>query len=205
MLRAFIAVELNDEIRSAISALQGRVRGELQKELSKFSPDARLQWVKPQSIHLTLKFLGDIREDQVQAIGEAMTAALNPQAAFSLNLGGLGVFPDSRAPRVLWIGLEPASSVPLSAITALAGAVEQAMADLHFPREAKPFTPHLTLARIKECNREIGKALSNAGLLETTRTIGTLPVHSVSLIKSLLQPSGAVYDRLREVPLRGSD
>ena len=204
MIRTFIAVELDEDIRSAISALQGQVRDELQRELRKTSPDARLQWVKPQSIHLTLKFLGDIREDQVQEIGEGLAAALQTQPAFSLKVGGLGVFPDLRAPRVLWIGLEPMSDAP-SAIGTLARKVEEAIVALHFPSEAKPFTPHLTLARIKERNREIGRALSNLGVLARGRSIGTLSVHGISLMKSDLQPSGAVHTRLCEIPLRGSD
>src|SRR6185295_15589182 len=205
MVRAFIAVELNSAVRTAISNLQAQVKDELNRELRQSVPDIRLQWVKPESIHLTLKFLGDIREEQVDGICSSLTSALATQSGFSLEVGGLGVFPDLRAPRVLWIGLEQAERNGPSPAVQLAETVERAMTSLDFLPEAKPFTPHLTLARIKERSREVGKALSSLGLLAKGRAMGTLPVNAVSLMRSELQPSGAVYTRLCEIPLSPTD
>jgi 2'-5' RNA ligase len=205
MVRAFIAVELNSAVRTAISNLQAQVKAELHRELRQSVADIRLQWVKPESIHLTLKFLGDIREEQVDGICSSLMSALATQSCFLLEVGGLGVFPDLRAPRVLWIGLEQAERNGPSPAVQLAETVERAMTSLEFFPDAKPFTPHLTLARIKERSREVGKVLSSLGLLAKGRAMGTLPVNAVSLMRSDLQPSGAVYTRLCEIPLSPTD
>lgn len=205
MLRAFIAVELSPDARAAVSTLQAQAKDELNRELRKTAPDARLQWVKPESIHLTLKFLGDIREEQTEEIRETLTSVLRTHAGFVFQIGGLGVFPDLRAPRVLWIGLEPVPATSSSPALRLAAAVQHAMTTLNFLPEPKPFMPHLTLARIKERNREIGKAMSSMGLLAKGSPIGTLPVHTVSLMKSELKPSGAIYTRLCEITLGPAD
>jgi len=199
MVRAFIAVELDSNLRTAISSLQAQVKDELTKELRKSAPDARLQWVKPESIHLTLKFLGDIREEQISDIQGALTMSLRTESCFLLQIAGMGVFPDLRAPRVLWVGLEP--TTPSSPTLRLAKAVETAMTTLEFPPESKPFTAHLTIARIKERGREIGRAMSDIGLLAKGHPLGTLSVRAVSLMKSDLQPSGARYTRLCEITL----
>jgi len=204
MLRVFIAVELTPTIRSSLAALQAQVKAELIRELRQTAPDARLQWVKPESIHLTLKFLGDIREDQIREIHGALGHALSMVRAFRLEVGGWGVFPDLRSPRILWIGLDRAPARVPSPILHLAEIVEDAMATVGFPPESKTFAPHLTLARIKDRGREIGRALFTIGLLNKTDTIGTLPVAEVSLMKSDLQKSGAVYTRLCEISLRAS-
>ena len=197
MIRAFVAVELTDELRSAIALVQTQVKAELARELRRTAPDARLQWVRPEAIHLTLKFLGDIEDGQVEDIAQALAVAVSPQARFSMEVGGLGVFPDLRAPRVLWIGLSGPGP-----LVSLAQSVDQALAGLDFSLETRPFNPHLTLARIKERGREVGKALAVIGLLAQGSPVGTLPVQTVSLMRSELKPSGAVYSRLREVGLR---
>ena len=197
MIRAFVAVELTDELRSAIALVQTQVKAKLARELRRTAPDARLQWVRPEAIHLTLKFLGDIGEAQVEDIAQALAALVGLQARFSMEVAGLGVFPDLRAPRVLWIGLSGAGP-----LVSLAQSVDQALAGLDFPPETRPFNPHLTLARIKERGWEVGKALAITGLLAKGSPVGTLSVQTVSLMRSELKPSGAVYTRLREVSLR---
>ena len=205
MLRAFIAVELTRAVRSALATLQAQVGAELTRELRQTAPDARLQWVKPESIHLTVKFLGDIREDQIREIHDALSHALLMERAFRLEVGGWGVFPDLRSPRILWIGVDRVPIRAPSPIVHLAKVVEEAMTTVGFLPESKTFAPHLTLARIKDRGREIGKALSTMGLLSKTDTIGTLPVAEVSLMKSDPQKSGAVYARLCHIALTPTD
>jgi len=197
MIRAFVAVELTDELRSAIALVQTQIKAELARELRRTAPDARLQWVRPEANHLTLKFLGDIAEGQVEEIAQALTTVVGSQPRFSLEVGGLGVFPDARAPRVLWVGLSGAGPV-----ISLARSVDEALAELNFASETRPFNPHLTLARIKEHGREVGKALATTGFLAQTSPLGMLPVSTVVLMRSELKPTGAVYTRLREIPLR---
>jgi 2'-5' RNA ligase len=198
MIRAFVAVELTDELRSAIAGIQAQVKAELARELRRTAPDARLQWVRPEAIHLTLKFLGDIAEGQVEEIARALAAVAGGRPQFALEVGGLGVFPDARAPRVLWVGLGGAEPV-----ISLARAVDEALGELNFAPESRAFNPHLTLARIKERGRDVGKALAAVGLLAQASPLGTLPVRTIALMRSELKPSGSVYTRLRDAALHG--
>ncbi|WP_447977007.1 RNA 2',3'-cyclic phosphodiesterase [Candidatus Nitrospira bockiana] len=193
MIRAFIAVELDEPLRTAIA----RVQASLKRELGAASREARIQWVRPEAVHVTLKFLGDVDEPRIQPVATALSEALSRKAAFALEVGGYGVFPDAREPRVLWVGL----SGEVSRLVGLAQEVERAVVPLGFDAERKPFTPHLTLARIKDGARQTGRALTDLGILKTASPIGRLDISMVSLMKSELKPSGSVYTRLASIPL----
>lgn len=193
MIRTFVAVELEDDSRSAIAQLQAS----LKRELGQHGRDVRLQWVRPESMHLTLKFLGDVDETQILNILEALQIAGQDQPAFSLDVQGVGVFPDLRAPRVLWLGLSRSTD----RLVSLASRVDTVLHPLGFEREVRPFTPHLTLARIKEGSREVGKALTETGITRQSHRIGTVPVKAIALMKSQLGSTGSVYTRLGEAPL----
>jgi 2'-5' RNA ligase len=197
MIRTFIAIELDEPLRAAIGGVQAGVRRTLERELRRSAPDARIQWVKPESIHLTLKFLGDIEEGRVAAIAEALDRVAAAGARSSLAIGGLGVFPDARAPRVLWLGLDG----PVDALVRLASSVDAALRALGFASESRPLSPHLTLARIKERQREVGRALDASALLGQASALGRLDVRALALMKSELRPSGSVYTRLHEAVL----
>lgn len=200
MIRAFVAVELSPDLREALAQVQSRIRKVIQDR----SPsDPRIQWVGPGSIHLTLKFLGEIEEAQVEDIRTALAPAIGSLPKFTVEVGGLGGFPDLRAPRVLWVG-GTGPEGRIEPLAALAQTVEQALEPLGFALETKLFHPHLTLARIKDRNREVGRVLADphvSGALGWTERLGSLAVERVSLMKSDLKPSGAVYTRLWEVPL----
>ncbi len=197
MIRTFIAVELPTALRERIADLQQQVKSELTRELRRRAPDARLQWVRAESMHVTVKFLGDVTEDSVHDIEDVLARIARGQAAFSVDVAGLGVFPTPRAPRVLWLGLAGGGD----RLTALAQALDEALAELGYPRERKPLHPHLTLARIKDRGREVGDALGQTGLLAQPAVLGSLEVAALSLMKSDLRPAGAVYTRLAEVKL----
>lgn len=197
MIRAFIAVELSPELRAHIAKAQTSLKDHLMRELRRRGPDVRVQWVRPEAMHVTLKFLGNVAEDTLPDIQEAMAQVAGGYAHFSLEVGGLGVFPDLRAPRVLWIGLSGA----VEALVRLAGELDGKLQGMGFAPEAKPFQPHLTLARIKERSREVGRVLGESGLLAQIGSVGSLGVTSLSLMKSDLQPSGALYTRLYDAPL----
>jgi 2'-5' RNA ligase len=122
------------------------------------------------------------------------------RARFTVAVEGLGVFPDVRAPRVLWVGLADQGE----ALRRLAADVETALEAIGFAAETKPFHPHLTLARIKERSREAGRALAAGGMLEQAAPVGSVDVGAVAVMKSELRPSGAVYTKLCEVPLTGA-
>lgn len=203
MIRAFVAVELDAALRNGIA----RTQDHLKQSLTKAIPAVRLQWVRPEAIHLTLKFLGSIEERRVSEIQETLRSALHGQPPFTVEVGGVGVFPDLRAPRVLWLGLSGQSgpenaSLPQQDIRQLAATVDRALGTIGFPPEDRPFRPHLTLARIKERSREVGQALQDLGLLNPGSQVGRLELQTVSLMKSDLKPSGAVYTRLWELPLK---
>ncbi len=195
MIRTFVAIELDAPLRNALAQVQTDLRSRLQKTMG---PDVRIQWVKPDSVHLTLKFLGDIPEARVPEIEAALACVTGAHARCTVDVGGLGAFPDARAPRVLWVGL----SGQVEGLTRLAAAVERALVALGFAPDPKPFNPHLTLARIKERSRDIGRALEASGLLAQEMMLGPLTVAAVALMKSELRPSGAVYTRLHHTALK---
>jgi 2'-5' RNA ligase len=193
MIRTFIAVELDPTLKQAIAGVQDM----LKRELHRLTPGVRMQWVRTDSIHLTLKFLGDIEESQVGDILQALEHAGGDHAPFSVDVKGFGVFPDLRGPRVLWMGF----SGDTDRLIRLAGSIDAALTPLGFPVEQKPYTPHLTLARVKEQSRTIGKALADSGVMREPACRGTLPVQAVALMKSERAPSGSIYSRLGLIPL----
>jgi 2'-5' RNA ligase len=193
MIRTFIAVELDPTLKQAIAGVQDT----LKRELHRLTPGVRMQWVRTDSIHLTLKFLGDIEESQVGGILQALENAGRDQAPFSVDVKGFGVFPDLRGPRVLWMGL----SGHTDRLTCLAGSIDAALTPFGFHVEHKPYTPHLTLARVKEQSRAIGKALADSGVMRESTGLGTLSIQAVALMKSEPTPSGSIYSRLGLITL----
>lgn len=193
-LRTFIAVELDRDLKAGLERVQDSLRQQL-------APGS-VRWVHPQSVHLTLKFLGDTPSEKVDLIAEALaqaTARINP---FTFTVGGLGCFPNSRRPRVVWAGLQD----PSGSLARLRDAVEAEVAPLGFPTEARPFSPHLTLGRVQ--NRasksellEIGAVVLNSPIAN----IGQMAVTGVAYIKSDLRPSGSVYTTLAEASLAGAE
>jgi len=191
MLRAFIAVQLSDELKRQI----GSVQEELRRELA-----GRIGWTNPNSIHLTLKFLGDIRESQIQPLQGVLQRAAAPAQPFSLEARGVGAFPNPRAPRVIWLGLVGGSG-EMGALRRLQAEIENGTAELGFQKEARAFTPHLTLARIRD--RVDQGVLDKILAANQNRAVGRFTAASVGLIRSELRPSGTVYTTLVEVPFGG--
>jgi 2'-5' RNA ligase len=201
MIRAFVAVESDEALRLALGRRQEQIGEQLTRELR--DRDIRVQWVRPESIHVTLKFLGDVPEQSIDHLARTLSETAPAHEPFVLEVGGLGVFPDLRAPRVLWAGLTdpPGEAGGKDRIMNLASSIEAALDRLGFPPEGRPFNPHVTLARIKEGGREVGRALARSGVMEQSGAIGLLHVKAVSLMRSDLRPSGSVYTRLSESPL----
>ena len=196
MLRAFIAIQLSGDLKCQI----GSVQAELKREISgsgRGGKGVKIGWTQPEGIHLTLKFLGDIQETQVEALREVLHKAAASARPFSLEARGLGAFPNPRAPRVIWLGLH-GSNDDMAELQRLQAAVEGGAAGLGFAKEARAFTPHLTLARIRD--RVEAGALEAVLTAQQNRVVGEFTASSVELIKSELRPSGAVYTTLVEVP-----
>ena len=190
-IRAFIAIELSPEVKSALADLVEKLR-------RAHVPGLRL--VRPEGIHLTLKFLGNVPEDQVEPIVAAVSRVAQSHRAIALELGDAGAFPNQDAPRVLWVGVEG----DLMPLVSLQKQVDAALASLGFARDKRDFSPHLTVARIRDGTsstdrRQAAEALLSAGIGTGFR----IEVSSVSLIQSTLLPDGAVYDRIATMPLAG--
>jgi 2'-5' RNA ligase len=189
-VRTFIAIELDEELRATLQDLQDRLRGQL-------APRS-VRWVRPQGIHLTLKFLGDTPVSRLEDIKVALAQAATEVGPFTFTVGGLGCFPNTQRPRVVWVGLQE----PTGALVRLRDAVEAQVAPLGFPTEKRRFSPHLTLGRVqrrasKSEVREIGKVVAASEI----GTVDEMDVTVVCHIKSDLRPSGAVYTTLLEAEL----
>jgi 2'-5' RNA ligase len=189
-LRLFVAIELPGDVREALSRLQH----DLQRRGLE-----NLRWVRPEGIHLTLKFLGATPAESVPELEAGLAGAASGVAPHQLTLGELGTFGGSR-PRVLWIDLRG----DLDAVFTLQERVEGALNPLGFEREARGWSPHITLARVRpETAREIARALPPA--LDGARIPpGTIPVREVSLMRSILRPRGAVYERIAAFSLNAA-
>jgi RNA 2',3'-cyclic 3'-phosphodiesterase len=190
ILRAFIAIELDDSVRVGLEQLQRRLRAE---PISGF-----VRWVAPSSMHLTLKFLGDVDSARVPHVMAVVKAACAGVAPFELAVRGAGCFPNYQRPNVVWAGLIGA----VQPVTALAQRIESGCAQLGFEPEDRPFSPHLTLGRV---GRETGSSeRRQIGDLVRRLDIGQLGVvHAdvVHLMRSELKPSGALYSSLGSVKL----
>ncbi|HVO36298.1 MAG TPA: RNA 2',3'-cyclic phosphodiesterase [Gemmatimonadales bacterium] len=156
-----------------------------------------VKWVGEDSIHITLRFLGEVDEANVAPIGEALAAAVRPARPFDVSLGGVGAFPSMARPRVVWIGVERHPALEL-----LAHDVEKALMALDFEPELRPFHPHLTLGRAERSARPaaFGRFEQLAG---TIGYQGLIPVESVDLMQSVLGPQGATYTVLSHAVLVG--
>ena len=187
MIRAFLAVELSQALRAELATVQQELKHRIEPEMKR---DTRISWAQPASIHLTLKFLGDMDEQVIDPLLVAVEQAIGRQIPVNVPLERLGAFPRPQSPRVLWVG--PSENWERGAeakrVVEIHGAIEQACEGLSFLREKRPFSPHLTLARIKVGERQVGVALAKSGVLDRLLSLGSLAVESVVLMKSELWP-----------------
>jgi len=183
-IRAFIAVELPDEVKSALARLEDEL-----KSGGRFG----VKWVDPYGIHMTLKFLGNIAADRVAEITVAMAEAAAETSPLHLELNGLGVFPNSRKAQVAWVGL----GGDVDGLAGLQRRLESGLAELGFPPENRSFQPHLTLARVRsqtppQERQSFGEMIAGAAF----QCDAVIDVDAVSLMKSRLTPQGAIYTRI---------
>lgn len=198
MIRAFLAIELTEDLRTRL----GQVQESLKQRLSRnFSKDTRISWVQPASIHFTIKFLGHTDEHVIDPMRTAITQAMEGQRTIHIPLERLGVFPSLQQPRVLWVGPSERWEQGDDArrLVELHRAVEEGCRSLGFAPEARPLTPHVTLARIKAGGRDVGRVLAQSGVLDRPLEIGPMEINSIVLMKSDLRPAGPVYTKLWEV------
>lgn len=188
MIRAFIAMEIPDDIRSAISDAQAR--------LKRAHTGVKISWARIDGIHLTLQFLGYVEESAISKISDALGSVAARHAAFDLPMRGAGAFPNERSPRVLWVGCDDS----VCNLKRLAADVQSAMEPLGFEPEHREFSAHLTLGRIKIPRHDA--ALTRALDSIKTQEFGTMRVKGIHLVQSQLHPEGSVYTRLSSHQLK---
>ena len=185
-IRCFIALDLSDETRSELD----RIIGVLQEA------DANVKWVKPTSIHLTLKFLGQVEEEKIARISERLKDIARGASPFDILLEGMGAFPKWDYVKVIWVGLGEGSDK----VKDLAKKTEEIMSEEGFEKETREFSPHLTLGRVRSAKKK-------KQLKEMSDSVKVDPASShisrIVLFKSELSPQGARYTELASVEFAG--
>ena len=185
-MRAFIAIEIPEHIQNQIVETRQILR----------RTRLKISWTKPENIHLTLKFLGEVIEDNAANIKTALDEIATRHSPFSITVAGAGGFPIAQSPRVLWIACEELSGK----LAELQLEIEAAVEPLGFPAEKRDFVAHLTLGRIRFPRPD--PALTSALESIKNKSFGTVQVNEVCLFQSQLHPDGAIYTKLSSHPLR---
>jgi len=186
-IRLFVAVNLDDSLRQSVADTEQRLR----------AAGADVKWVRADSLHITLKFLGWVDDDVVPQVAQAIAQAVQGQPPFLLSLAGLGGFPTPTAPRVIWVGIEEGAAE----LAGLGQRMEQAMEPLGFEREEREFSPHVTIGR---CRSAAGRPQLIAAMQrERDRRFGQMQVLRVELMRSDLRPTGPIYTSQRAFELEG--
>ena len=188
-IRAFLAIELSDDVKSILR--------ELTERLGRAGIDG-LKPVRPENIHLTVKFFGDVSANRVDSIVGALTLAAKAIQPFTLRLGSVGAYPNSRNPRVVWVGLD-------GDVVSLREAhryIEAALEDINIKPDSRKFSPHLTVARLRDRaspseRRRAAELLLNAAY----QTGHPVTVERLSLMRSILCPEGPQYTTLADITL----
>ncbi|HWC77257.1 MAG TPA: RNA 2',3'-cyclic phosphodiesterase [Blastocatellia bacterium] len=183
-IRTFICIEIPQSVRKLI--------GELQSTLKQIG--AQVSWVKPDNIHLTLKFLGDVEAGSIEKVIRASERATGFRNQFHVEVGGAGCFPSPRHPKVLWVGLV---NLP-DQLRNLHEAIESELEREGFPREGKSFKPHLTIGRVRAAQ---GASRVAEELIQTAFPSTAFPVRELIVMRSQLNPAGSVYTPLAVIPL----
>ncbi|MHB8104932.1 MAG: RNA 2',3'-cyclic phosphodiesterase [Dehalococcoidales bacterium] len=189
-IRSFIAVELPADLKQALAELQLKFK-------SAGSPPVR--WVEPKNIHLTLKFLGDIDAGDTGKITAALEEAVRGVSPFYIEASGLGVFPNLNRIQIIWIGLYG----DIEKLGNLQKRIETNLKPLGFPAEGRPFTPHLTLARVRDyatgdARQKLGQLISGTSFTEKYK----IGINAVNLMKSQLTREGPIYTKLTAITLK---
>lgn len=184
-MRCFVAINLDQNLRKFLA-----------ETASEYSLKVKsLRAVKPDNIHLTLKFLGEVKEADIESVKQALSAAAQARSRFNLQVRGMGVFPDIRRPSVVWAGVDKSKE-----LAALWVDVEKHLADRGFAPESRRFSPHITIARIKDQGTAVG--LAEVIHPHKDAIFGSIDVACFSLIRSMLKPEGPVYSVLTDFYLK---
>lgn len=186
-MRCFISISIPDEIKKGMTAIQERLK----------KSGADVSWTRPEGMHLTLKFLGEVEENRIKDIETALSISIIGIQPFTLDVAEIGTFPDVRRPRVVWIGLNENGSNLIK----LQKNIEKEFERLGFTPEKRGFTPHITLGRIR--SRKNIEGLLNLINDEKTIDLDGFEVMNIHLMQSELRPTGAIYTELKSMELKG--
>jgi 2'-5' RNA ligase len=189
MMRCFIAIDIDEEIRNALGNLQRKLRDSIDVK------KGDINWVNPNNIHLTLKFLGEIKDEKAAEICNIVKAAAGRHKSFELDIESVGSF-GGASPRVLWVGLGKGKENLLN----LQEDIEKSLALAGWPQDSREFSGHLTLCRIR--NYKAGIKLAQASENYKDFKVGMLSADSVCVYQSELKPGGPVYTRLGNYKLQ---
>jgi len=186
-VRLFVALEIPAAVRDNLAALIKDLRS-----LSSRLADKRPRWVRPENLHVTLKFIGEVAPGKLDGI-QGVLSAIRSNAPVEMHFHGVGFFPDGNDPRVLWAGLEATPNLP-----SLAADIDRALETQGVAREQRSYTAHLTLARFEPpgLHEKLGAAIQQS----VEREFGSFQAREFHLIESKLKPSGAAYTTLATFP-----
>jgi RNA 2',3'-cyclic 3'-phosphodiesterase len=181
--RTFCAIELSDDVRAQLA--------DHAKQLCDAVPEASASWTKPENVHLTLKFFGNVAKENLTRISEATTRVAGEFSPFSIRIGGTGVFPKPSRPQILWIGVEDSSG----RLSELQRRLEEEFVVEGFAKEDRAYRPHLTIARLRRLDGARKLAETH---LQTNFISIAVPVTEVVLFRSQLSPKGSIYTVISE-------
>ena len=177
--RAFIAIKLNEQLHKELEQLQNKLK----------VADADIKWVKPENIHLTLKFLGNVTDEQIEKVKNTLKKIASDIQSYQIHLAEIGAFPKLSYPRVIWVGMDEGAEE----CKALAKSTEDAMEKLGFEKEKRSFSPHLTLGRVRSAkNRQ--PLIKTVEKEKNFSSSSKLLVEEIVLFKSTLTPKGPIYE-----------
>jgi RNA 2',3'-cyclic 3'-phosphodiesterase len=189
LIRAFLALEISPSLQKNITGHSAALKRALSNNI---------RWVATENIHLTLKFLGDTSSASLQDLTHALTAIIAQQQPFDISVGGFGVFPNPKRPRILWIGIQAPPD-----LERLSRAIEATCVRLGYPPEEKHFNPHLTIGRLRD-GADQSALLPVLQEIEI-RPLGSMTVSNITLFRSDLRPQGPLYTPLSHLPLAQPD
>lgn len=177
--RAFIAIRLNENLHKELESLQAKLK----------AADADVKWVKPENIHLTLKFLGNITDEQIEKVKNTVKKIASDFKTYQIHLAEIGAFPKISYPRVIWAGMDEGADKTGN----IYQSIEEELSKKRFEKEKRPFSPHLTLGRVRSAkNRQ--RLIKTIEKEKNFSSSSKLLVEDIVLFKSTLTPKGSIYE-----------
>lgn len=184
MIRTFIAIDISDKIRQRAADLIERLS----------ESGAAVKWARPETMHLTLKFVGDVADNEIMQVCSVVKDATSGITPFKVHFRGAGAFPNAQRPRIVWAGIQPA----VDELQELHKRLEASLADLGYPQERRKFTPHLTLGRLRGNTglKELALLIETLGKFD----LGEIQPSELCVYSSTLERGGPIYNIMSRVP-----